>query len=90
MFDVRYLYLFLDAYLIYIKEIIAYTRKKKSLSKKPIKIFFVFIYLFKKISSKKKTQISNSYYKLIWLSSYEKKTYLKLLKLKKKINRFYL
>jgi len=90
MFDVRYLYLFLDAYLIYIKEIIAYTRKKKSLSKKPIKIFFVFIYLLKKISSKKKTQISNSYYKLIWLSSYEKKTYLKLLKLKKKINRFYL
>jgi hypothetical protein len=43
MFDVRYLYLFLDAYLIYIKEIIAYTRKKKSLSKKPIKIF---LYLF--------------------------------------------
>jgi len=45
MFDVRYLYLFLDAYLIYIKGIIAYTRKKKkqSLSKKPIKIF---LYLF--------------------------------------------
>jgi hypothetical protein len=46
MFDVRYLYLFLNAYLIYIKGIIAHTRnkkKKQSLSKKPIKIF---LYLF--------------------------------------------
>jgi len=29
MFDVRYLYLLLDVYLIYIKGIIAFTRKKK-------------------------------------------------------------
>jgi hypothetical protein len=34
---------------------------------------FVFIYLLKKSSYKTKTQISNSYYKLIWFSSYEKK-----------------
>jgi hypothetical protein len=54
MFDVRYLYLFLDAYLIYIKGIIAYTRKKKSLSKKTYQNIFVFIYLLKKSSSKKK------------------------------------
>jgi len=54
MFDVRYLYLFLDAYLIYIKEIIAYTRKKKSLSKKPIKIFLYLFIFLKKFHPKKK------------------------------------
>jgi len=54
LFDVRYLYLFLDAYLIYIKGIIAFTRKKKYLSKKPIKIFLKSIYLFKKTSYQKK------------------------------------
>ena len=56
----------------------------KTLSKKTIKIFFESIYLFKKTSYQKKNpQIYNSYHKLIWLSSYEKKTYFKLLKLKK-------
>jgi hypothetical protein len=54
LFDVRYLYLFLDAYLIYIKGIIAFTRKKKYLSKKPIKIFLKSIYLLKKTSYQKK------------------------------------
>ena len=61
MFDVRYLYLFLDAYLIYIKGIIAYTRKKKTFIQKTYQNIFVFIYLLKKSSYKKKTQISNSY-----------------------------
>jgi len=55
LFDVRYLYLFLDVYSIYIKGIIAFTRKKKYLSKKPIKIFFESIYLFLKKLHKKKT-----------------------------------
>jgi hypothetical protein len=45
MFDVRYLYLFLDVYLIYIKGIIAFTRKKKYLSKIPIKIFYKISYV---------------------------------------------
>jgi len=57
MFDVRYLYLFLDAYLIYIKGIIAYTRKKKTFIQKTYQNIFVFIYLLKKSSYKKKTQI---------------------------------
>jgi hypothetical protein len=67
LFDVRYLYLFLDAYSIYIKGIIALNLKKKYLSKKPIKMFFESIYLLKKTSYQKKKipQIYNSYHKLI-------------------------
>jgi hypothetical protein len=56
MFDVRYLYLFLDAYLIYIKGIIAYTRKKKFIQKTHRNIF-VFIYFFKKSSYQKNPNI---------------------------------
>jgi hypothetical protein len=50
MFDVTYLYLFLDAYLIYIKGIIAHTRKKKKtiFIQKTHQNIFVFIYLLKK------------------------------------------
>jgi hypothetical protein len=54
MFDVRYLYLFLNVYLIYIKGIIAYTRKKKILyQKNPSKYFYIYL-SFKKIFIPKK------------------------------------
>ena len=83
MFDVRYKYLFLDVYMIDIKGIIAFTHKKIFIQNTHQNIF-VSIYLLKNSSYQKKTQISNSYHKLIWLSSYEKKKpYFKLLKLKK-------
>jgi len=72
MIDVRYLYLFLDVYLIYIKGIIACTVKKNLYPKNPSKYFCIYL-SFKKIFIKKKTQISNFYHKRIWLSSYEKK-----------------
>jgi len=39
LFDVRYLYLFLDAYSIYIKGIIAFTRKKIFIQKTHQNIF---------------------------------------------------
>jgi hypothetical protein len=65
-----------------IKGIIAFTRIKKLIFiQKTHQNIFVSIYLLKNSSYKKKTQIYNSYHKLIWLSSYEKKkTYFKLLK----------
>jgi len=51
MFDVRYLYLFSNAYLIYIKRIIAHTLKKNNLYKKKThQNIFVSIYLLKKSS----------------------------------------
>ena len=74
MFDVRYLYLFFNDYLIYIKGVIAFTRKKKIFIQKTNQNIFVCIYFLKKFFiQKKKTQIYNYYHKLIWLSSYEKK-----------------
>ena len=86
MFDVIYLYLFLDAYLIYIKGIIVFIHKKNIYPKNPSKYFCIYLSFKEFFISKKKTKIYNSYHKLIWLSSYEKKkTYFKLLKLKKKI-----
>jgi hypothetical protein len=64
-----------------IKGIIVFTRIKKLIFiQKTHQNIFVSIYLLKILHTKKKTQIYNSYHKLIWLSSYEKKTYFKLLK----------
>jgi len=53
MIDVRYLYLFLDVYLIYIKGIIACTVKKNLYPKNPSKYFCIYL-SFKKIFIKKK------------------------------------
>jgi hypothetical protein len=66
VFDVKYLYLFLNASLIYIKGIlqgllpIPVKKKKAIFIQKIYKNIFVFIYLLKK-SSYQKTRISNSY-----------------------------
>jgi len=56
MLDVRYLYLFHNAYLIYITGIIAHTLKKNNIyiKKKNHQNIFVSIYLLKKSSYKKK------------------------------------
>jgi hypothetical protein len=58
MFDVRYLYLFPNAYLIYIKGIIAHTLKKKTIFiQKTHQNIFVSIYLLKKSSYQKNPNI---------------------------------
>jgi len=54
LFDVRYLYLFLDAYLIYIKGIIAFTRKKKIFIQKTHQNIFKIYLSFKKNFIQKK------------------------------------
>jgi hypothetical protein len=58
MFDVRYLYLFLDTYLIYIKGILKGSLlilvKKNYLSKETHQNIFLFICLLKKSSYQKK------------------------------------
>jgi len=55
MLDVRYLYLFHNAYLIYIKGIIAHTLKKNNIyiKKNPSKYFCIYL-SFKKIFIQKK------------------------------------
>jgi hypothetical protein len=59
LFDVRYLYLFLDAYSMYIKGIIVFTRKKNIYPKNPSKYFLNLFIFLKKLHTKKKKKTPN-------------------------------